>query len=359
MAGGENNSSGGGDRFKAPVTAEQFCADDGTYVLSLVRKRLGSAQDAEDVAQYILAQFVKREVWTFYDPEKPSTHTGKPIGWRSFLSSLVGQYLRGQRQSLGVKATRELLLCDTPTGEAGVPWVELHGGAFWDDYSQLDDEEFVTRMRNHLAMTKPWEDGPSPLALFDLLYARVVSDGDKRLSRKEVQDRFGLSPASASDRLSYLRSAMKTGVHAPPVKLKFDIGGVMLTAAEVRAAADALRSAGGNRVAPALAAVGCPLAGYGTKWFISLGRAEMRAHPHCKVTKGSHKGGHSSATKVALIHLLERVLEEAGQGIPVPEPEPVETLDDIFEAALWQLGLTDKNRVLSIVAAANRIYLHE
>lgn len=345
-------------RFIAPEDASQFAEQDAEYVHGFVRRHLGSTvHNAEDVAQHILKRLVEREVWTFYDAKKVSDFTKRPVTWRSFLSSVVLSYLRGRRESLATLASHEVAICDAPAGDGSSSWIELHGGSRWDDYSELFDEEFVARMRNYLALQGGWGGGPTLLSMFDLLYARI-KDGES-LTRKSVQEHFGVSSSAASARIGHLYDAMKTGVAAPPVKSKFDIGGYLLTAAQVRACADALRAAGGNRVAPALAAIGSPLAHCDTKWFIRLGRGEIRAHPECRVPKGSHKDGHSSATKLALIHLFERLLAEAsGEVPPAPEPEPEIKPSEELECELWKLGL-NKDQVLAVTEAADRIYRDE
>lgn len=182
-------------------------------------------------------------------------------------------------------------------------------------------------------------------------------------TRRAVQAEFGLSASAARTGLAMLRNrlALVLRYAAPPSRV--EVGGVTLTISQARASVRALKTARGNRVAPALAAVDSPLAECGTKWFIKVGRAEVREHPECRVAKGD-KETHGSQTKVALIHLLERTLAPLGE-VPPPAPKTAEpppeeppTSEEVFESELWHLPGMTKEKLVKLMFLAKSAYSH-
>src|SRR5215475_4158528 len=288
----------------APETSEQLFEQDGDYIKALVRRQLGglaSEQDIEDVAAEIIYRVVRRGVISMYDPDHASG-----ARWRTFLGKQVMLYCRGMGETLGRRRGRELSILDD-TGDNGMR--DLLVGASWDDYSRLEDEEFLAEMRELIASAPEWHSGSVSLVdLFDLTVARLRAGEPRPIpSRQAVEDALGVSPNAARAGLSIFKAKLTQllGRAAPPQQIM--VGTVELTVPQARAALRALRSAKGNRVAPALAAVDSPLANLDTKEFIAVGRREVREHPECKAAKGS-KAKHGSQTKDAIIHLLERLL---------------------------------------------------
>lgn len=348
----------------APATAEALFRQDGIYIRSMVRRQLGgmaSDQDIEDIAADIVAKLVERDVLAMYDPGHESG-----ASWRTFLGRQVLLYCRGMGESLGRRRGRELPILDD-TGD-GVSMRDLLVGASWDDYSRLEDEEFLAGMRSYIAAAPEWQHGSVSLVdLFDLCVARLRA-GERQVlpSRQVVENELGLTTSAARTGLAILRTRLRSVLHraAPPARI--EVAGVELTVPQARAALRALRSAKGNRVAPALAAVDSPLAGLGTKEFIAAGRREVREHPECRTAKGD-KSTHGSQTKAALIHMLERLLAFAAPPQEVParlagtgrswqqdEDEPA--LEEILEARLWKLKGATKQDIEEILQLAKQAF---
>jgi hypothetical protein len=190
------------------------------------------------------------------------------------------------------------------------------------------------------------------LALFNALTEQVAEGYSP--TRVSVQRRFGLSAVDAGRRLDELKEALKEAVSAGPLP-KFEVGGLTLSAAGVRAAVDALRGARGNRVRPAFTDAGHVLAEAGTTWYLPFAREELRQFPELKRPKGTHTaGGHGDHIKRALIHRLERMLHEAGAPVS-PEREGDETPLDRLEAEVWHLT-DDPEQVDKILELARSAY---
>lgn len=342
--------------FIPPADNEELYAKWGERVLGLVRKLLGPGhrqQDIEDVAADIMEKLVARNVIGMYEADHISDHTGKPVTWKAFLSHQVALYVRGKREQVTRRAQREPLWCDITLGDGTTRWAELFGDSVTEEYPSLSDAEEYQRMRDYLAL-HPAEPGPcSLLALFDELAERLRNG--QPLSRAAVQRTFGWSAVSADKYMDALRAALREAVTAP-LPPKFDLGVMVLSAAELTAAIDLLRASGGNRVYPAFALAGHRLAGAGKKWYIPFAKEEIRNFPDIRIAKRTHATGHADHVKRALIHRLERMVHEAGGPAPVPEPEE-ETQRDLLEAQLWHIPGLSVTQVDAILAAAEDIYL--
>ncbi len=346
----------------APADSEELFERDGPYVTGLVRKLLGPDKrlvDVEDIAADIMEKLVEKDVVGMYDPAVVSSHNGRPVTWKAFLSAQVAIRVRGKREQLHRNRSRELLLLDNPSEYHGM-WEDRFGPQVWDEYSVLaPDEDQYQRLREWLA-TQPSVPGPcSLLALFDELTERVRNG--ESISPTAVKRRFGLTMAEATGYLDQLKSALRELPSAPEPRL-FELDGYTLSAVQLRAAADALKSVRGNRVAPALAAIGHPLATAGTRWYIALGRKEVSEHPECKVVQGTHGTFHNDQTKVAIIHRLERLLatvdEEPELPGPPPAPEPDLTEREKLESQLWGISGADLSakQMDAILDTVERVY---
>jgi DNA-directed RNA polymerase specialized sigma24 family protein len=335
--------------YVAPATREEFWERDWVYVIKLTRTLTRSPQDAEDIAADIFEKLLIRDVPAMYRPDVVSKHTKRRVTWRAFLSNQVALYCRGKQEQTDRRSFREPLWCDAPTGDNGSRWVELFGGNVWDDYPSLSESEFVTRIREYLAELPEWE-GPDLVAVFEDMLARV-SEGEK-VSVTYLRKRFHISNSAAQETLRHIRDAI--GGDQPVKPVLYEVGGVQLTADEVRDAARLLREAKGNQVRRVFSRGGHKLATAGTTWYLEFAAQEAKDYPELKAPSGSHtKGGHGDGVKRALIHRLERMT-----GLTVvasaSEDEP-EVPAEVFESRLWQLGAT-KEDVAELIALAQQAF---
>jgi hypothetical protein len=354
----------GSETYKAPADEEELYRRDGLYVRRLVAKLIGEArpQDIEDVAADIMEKLVARNVISMYNPGYISEHNGRPVTWRAFLSNQVAVRVRGKREQLGRRGSRELLIADQPGPDGTTTWAETHGSVHYDEYPALSDVRVYHQLRDYLVLQPP---DPGPLPLLELLDSllTLVREG-KKPSRAAVARQFKVTSSQVAVRMRDLKTALKEAAAMKPPVFKF--GEYELTASQVQDAALALRESKGNRVAPALAAVQSPLADAGTRWFIKFGAQELKKHPELKRDKGTHtQGGHGSQTKDAIVHRLERVLAEAGTPLPAhltapapDEPEAPPSPSEQMEAKLWQAGL-NAEQVAYLVEFAEQVYTRE
>lgn len=349
----------GEQRYQAPANAVEFWDSDSGFVYNLVRKLLGpavSAQDAEDIAADIFERLLAarnadgQDILAQYSAGFTSARTGKPVTWRGFLSGKVALYVRGKREQLARRQGRELLLCDTETGDGGERWVDLFGGQIWDDYPSLTDEQFTERLRDYLATVPDSWEGGSLYQVFNEILEKIRSG-------EQVTAVAGLSRKDTSAALARIRQVLtQAGSQPPPGPIVVE--GVQLSPAEARDALDRLRAARGNHVHRALA--GHKLMTEGPKgWYHSFARAELAAYPECGVDPQAGKVGGAGAghVKQAVIHGLARLLAGV-PGEPAPEPEPEEepSREELLEAELWHITGLDSDKIDAIIAAAQKVY---
>lgn len=335
------------------------------FILGMVRKNGVPDQEAEDVVQYILERLDKTGALAQYDPEYLSEHQGRLVRTKfsTFLGAKVQLYCRGERGRIGKRAGHELLIMDAPV-EDGTSLAELIGPpAACDDYSRLDAEEFIARMREQLAAVPPRSarDTCDLVALFDEVVAEWNQTG--RFTYEGIQRRFGISGTTAGAWLSRLRRVLKQALGRPSVT----IGGVALMLEEVAEAVKILRTRGGTAVAQPLRAAGHPLADAEKGWYHPFAKEEIKKFPSIAVEPGT-KTRHEGHVKLAVIHRLERILAEVGAQVqvpdlgqpepvscPEPEPEPEVTPEEEFEAALWRY-ITDSAEMDRLKSLAQRAY---
>jgi hypothetical protein len=354
-------------KYAAPADAEEFYRQDGAYIQGLARKLLGASgnsQDAEDVAADIMERLLVSvngeglNSLRQYDSSFVSDRTHQRVTWRAFLSGKVALYMRGKREQVSRRARRELLLCDTVAGEGGTRWVELFGGAQWDDYPALSDDQFVDRMRDYLAvMPDDWGGPASLFAVFTEIAGYLQEDGAVPPLR-----RLGLSRGQASEAMSRLgyaaREVAASELTGPPPG-KFCVEGVELTAAEVREAADLLRAARGNHVHAPLARHRLQLEGP-KGWYHQFSAAERQLYPECGIDPQTHRKP-ADHVKRAVIHRLERMLAEAGGRAPAVLPAPVVpepdiTREELLEADLWHIQGLSAAGVDAVLIAVRKFY---
>lgn len=343
----------------------------------VVWRQLGSrAQpaDVDDGVQYIVQQLMPRPaasagrpaklgVIAEYEPGHVSDFNNKPVTFKAFLLAKVALYCRGIAETLGKRAGRELLL----VGDDGaLPWLDLVTGTS-DEYPSLADGEVVARLRDALAACAPAPGCEPVLPLFDALSEQFASG--RTVSAAAVRRKFGKTPEQAEAWLGELRAALRevaaealhpaepvtvppepalaapseadewlAGLHeAAPAEVTFMLGGLRLTATEVRAAVDALKAAKGNRVLPAFKDTGHRLAEAGKTWYLVFADEVMQAYPELRTPVRRHAEGHFGRVKQALIFGLERFLDAVPVAAPVDDPvsEAVPEVTAMPSAALW------------------------
>lgn len=338
------------ESFIAPADADGLWREYGTYMRRLVVRKGVPDQEADDVLSNIVTRLIARDVLDMYDP-------GRGVTFKAFLSSIVVTYVKGQRDKLGRLGKRELLIADKAQDETGTTWAELFGGAWFDDYSHLDTQQFIDRMRAYLAMVPPTDNSFGLLDLFDELVREVRQDGEA--SVKAVKEHFGVPASVVKARMGSLQATLKGTPEAPPPS--WEVHGATVGPLEVRAAIDALEGAKGIMVAQPLARCGHPLSKCPKGWYHQFSSEEIAAYPHIAIDPQTHRkpAGH---VKVAVLHRLHRMLAEASTGLSsassstasasVPQPvvntEQLNTLTvaeqdtprDLIEAELFRLGAT-------------------
>lgn len=303
----------------------------------MVWKQLGAyAQraDVEDGVQYILERFRSNDVIAQYDPTVVSSYNHRPVTFAAFIKAKIALYCRGLREQLQRRHGRELLVIDTPA-EAGesARWIDSVAGRV-DDYPSLSDSEVLERLRAGLTRCAQPAGGPSLVSIFDAMTERHAAG--QPMSPAAMRKQLGARDTEqAGAWLSELREALRV-VSSPK---RYEVGGMLLSAGELRAAVDALKSTRGNRVLPAFVNAGHPLAEAGKTWYLKFADETLARYPECRVAKGGHyEGGHFGRVKAALIYGLEMLIE-AG-------PAPVVRDDErrawaLLEAAVGQLpGVT-------------------
>ena len=312
-------------------------------IRSMVWKQLGAyAQpaDVDDGVQYILQQCLRRRLIAEYKPGTVSSYNHRPVTFRAYLKANVALYCRGLRETLQRRSGRELLVVDTPVGEGEAGrWIDSLAGQV-DDYPSLSDSEVLARLRDGLARRAPSAGAPSLVSIFDAMAARHA-DGRPMTAAAMRKELGAGTAAEAGAWLGDLRAALHevaTSLHTP-VPPRYELAGLKLSIAEVRAAVKALKDTRGNRVLPAFENAGHPLAACGKDWYIAFARETMARYPECRVEKGGHfEGGHFGRVKAALIYGLERLVSDE----PVPVVRDTERRAwAVLEAAVSRLpGVT-------------------
>jgi len=330
---------------------------------------LAKPADVEDGVSYILQQLMPRPaasagrpgrlgVIAEYTPGTISKFTHEPTTFKAFLLARVALYCRGLREAIGRRAGREMLLIDSTVGDDGsMPWLDLLGGTT-DEYPSLADTDALERLREALAVFAPAPGSEPVLPLFDALAEQFASG--RTVSAAAVRRKFGKSQADAEAWMEELRGALRevtavshplpapVPVPAPAVSaddewmaelrdiasgdVTFELGGVRLSGAEVRAAAEVLKAAKGNRVLPAFEDAGHRLAGAGKTWYLGFAETVMRAHPELRTPVRRHAEGHFGRVKQALIYGLEQL---AASVLPEPDAEPEVAVRVVPSADLW------------------------
>jgi hypothetical protein len=334
----------------------------GTDIRRVVQKQLGQVaqpQDIDDAVQYILGQFIKNQVIGQYKPDHVSEFTQQPVKFKAFILSKVAAYCKGVRETLG-RRMREPLIADAPVGDGAASWLDQFGGGDWDDYPSLDDSEVFAWLRTYLASCRPEPGRPALLPLFDELAARVRNG--EGAGPEAVRAIAGGTRAQAGAYLGELRAALREATS----RTRYEVGGMQLTAAEVRSAVVALKTARGNHVMPAFA--GHPLAKAGKTWYIAYGKEEIALFPEIVLPKGGHyEGGHTSQVKAGLIHRLERLLtgevplQLVAPSVPVPvvQPPPAPDLWPELEALLLRMPGSSTERVSMVMEAARLAFMED
>lgn len=286
-------------------------------ITTMVWKQLGAyAQhaDIEDGVQYILDRFRTNKVIEQYDPSVVSSYNHKPVTFAAFIKAKIALYCRGLRETLQKRRGRELLVIDTPVETGGERWIDSLAGQV-DDYPSLSDSEVLQRLREGLGRCAPPAGGPSLVSIFDAMTARHA-EGQPMTAHAMRKQLGARDTAEAGEWLAELREALR--VVASP--RRYEVGGMLLSSADVRAAIDALKGSQGNRVLPAFVDAGHPLAAAGKTWYLQFAASTRAKYPECRVGKGGHyEGGHFGGVKAQLIYGLEMLI--GAEPAPVAERE--------------------------------------
>lgn len=330
-----------------PADYEELARRYGNDIKAAVHRCLAwaSPQDQDNIVQYILQQFLARDVISLYNPEfvseRPDQH-GSRVSFRSFLLGQVPTYCRGQGEALRRHYGREVAIADVAVGDGRSTWIE---GVPDDSFTGPAD--LLDRLRAHLAERPAPETGPPLVALFDDLAGRAAEG--RAVTEAGIGRRFRLDAATAAERLAELRRELRTAVARRPGEPVYDVGGMSLTAKTLQWGIDLLKGAPGNQVFQFWDRAGHPLAELGKTWYVPWAKQELSWFPQLRGTPGGHHvGGHGSPVKRALIHRLERVLSgEQPPATPLQarrRPAGQEHYDNL-EAALWQMPGSTPQRV--------------
>jgi hypothetical protein len=326
----------------------------------MVWKQLGiraQLADVEDGVQYILQQFYKNDVIAQYDPQTISGYNGRPVTFAAFIKAKIALYCRGLRQNLERLARQQPLMVDAPAQEGSeARWIDLLAGRC-DDYPSISDNALLDRLRAGLAKC-PAQAGMPLVPLFDAMTTRFAA-GQPMTPASMRRELGATDNEQVEDWMAQLRTALhevattlhvrapelaavKTGRHVPV----HEVGGMLLTGAEVRAAVAALKNSRGNRVLPAFTDAGHPLAAAGKTWYLDFAARVMEEYPETRTARGGHfPGGHFGRVKAALIYGLEQMAPA--------EPESADTdAWAALEAAIVQLpGVTPDTAEAMLEAA--------
>lgn len=331
----------------APADYEELARKYGPEIESMVWKQLGAYAQSADIAdgvQYILQQFWKNDVIAQYVPGTVSGYNGREVTFAAFIKAKIALYCRGLREQLQRRGDRELLVVDTPADSGDNRWIDTVTGTS-DDYPSMGDSEALEKLREGLSRCVPPSGGPSLVSIFDAMAARHA-DGRPMTAQAMRREIGASSTEQAGEWLGELRAALK--VVASPKR--YELGGALLSAAQVREAADVLKRAPGNRVLPAWQEAGHPLAKCGKTWYLKFAAETQARYPQCRVAKGGHyEGGHFGRVKAALIYGLEMLIETG--------PAPVVRDDDMqawarLEAAVLRLPGVMPDTAEAILEAA-------
>jgi hypothetical protein len=356
----------------APADYAELFLQYASDIRRVVYRQLGPVAQPADVdegVQYIVQQCMPNEkrpgVIEQYRPDHVSDFNHRPVTFKAFLMAKVALYCRGLHETLGKRAGRELLLVDTRAGDDGsMPWLDLLGGTT-DEYPSLADGEALSRLRAALAAFAPVPGSEPVLPLFDALAGQFTAG--RTVSAAAVRRKFGKTRDQADAWMGELHDALRSvtadgALNAPepaivpgPVTtmaddpwiaelrgaasggVTFRLGGLLLSAAEVRAAVAALKGAKGNRVLPAFAGTGHRLAGAGKTWYLEFAEEVMQAYPELRTPVKRHAEGHFGRVKQALIFGLERFLDAVpvAEAVSAPVSGSVPEVTAMPSAALW------------------------
>lgn len=310
----------------APADYSELYLEYGPVIKRVVWRSLGPTaleQDADDGVSYILQQFMKNDVIGQYDAEHVSAFNDKPVTFRAFILFKVAAYCKGLRDKQARKG-REVSIdaaASRDDGEDGGSWTARLPGT-WEDYPSLADSEVLDRLRSRLAAREAVPGQPPLAAMFDAVAGRFAAG--QTVTPGGVRGELGLDRDEAVSLYAELRQALReiTDPH------RFELGGMVLDAEQVRAAVTALKASTGNRVLPAFIDAGHPLAAAGKTWYLGFAAQVMRDHPECRTPRGGHyPGGHFGRVKAALVYGLELMVGR--------EPDiPVRVYDERMWSAL-------------------------
>lgn len=320
----------------APAGYGELFIEYGAEIRGLVRVKLGPVAqpvDVDEAMQYIMQQFIANDVLGQYEPGHVSDYTGRPVSFKAFIMAKVPLYCRGIRETLGRRQGRELQIITHADTSAAYALDAI--GAVTDEYPSLAGGD-MDALRERLAGYVPGPGGESVLPLFEALAERFGQG--QSVSAAAVRRQFGKTRDEAAAWFESLKDALRDVPAEVPVPALpeaqpsalgiavdggYLLGGLVLSAYEVRAAADALKLSNGNQVMRAFKDFSHRLAGSGKTWYLAFAEQVMQAHPELRNPPMRHGDGHFGRVKRALIWGLEELVGDEPEVMPAPKPAPV------------------------------------
>jgi hypothetical protein len=192
-----------------PATYDELFAHYYPYVLKLIRPYIDEA-NVEDVAMTIIMKFIEKDVLVDYDPAA-KRRDGSETSFITFLSGFVFAYLRGfvttqQKQHYRYPISTDKEVTRSVEGGTGSStWLDVYGGGYEEEFTDLTDAEFLMRVRAHLASQEhKWE---KPVALlFEFIVMQL--DEHARIRRDELAELFEVSVTTIFRMLQMLKSEL-------------------------------------------------------------------------------------------------------------------------------------------------------
>jgi DNA-directed RNA polymerase specialized sigma24 family protein len=191
------------------------------YVVRLVGYFGIDSQNAEDVAQNILAKFFEKRALEDFNPEYTSSHDGviRSAVFRTFLSGFVKAYVRHYRDRQALQRDREGLSTDqvmfryADSGE-GATWLDLNAPTYTDEHEELQEIELVTSIRARLAAVPPRNDQDrcDLPAFFNAVLEQTYNDGKVDTAALALQ--FQVSKTTVQNWLKRLRAEVSQVIEA-------------------------------------------------------------------------------------------------------------------------------------------------
>ncbi len=203
--------NGGADYVSAPRDIADLFRIYQPYIIALARKFGIEESRVEDVASEILLRLMEKDVIGSFDPTRVFDYEGqrRPARFKSYLTKIVMQYLKGHRDKQYRQRNREPLLCDAPVarnkdalnGAAPSTWIEMNGPTTEgpeEVYGRaVDAADTLAILRAHMKTVPPRNryDGCDLPVFFELILSQIAEHGT--WSPEEIRAHFKISTTAA------------------------------------------------------------------------------------------------------------------------------------------------------------------